>query len=191
VRAIRLGVVALMLFGTTSPARATTSPRTISRCNHTAANAFPSGKRVLAYFTAYDWWDNTPHGSGQIAFPGLHQTAGGVGTYANPITLAVGWCLDSTGEHPDYKPGTRFYVPAFRRYFRAEDECGDGSRPQAEACHVSEYQPIRFHQFDMWIDGRRHSAKSANAFMSSVTGLHYVIQNPPAGEPVTPGPMLR
>ena len=40
------------------------------------------------FLTFYGWWDNTPPG-GDIAFPRLHNTAGGRGTFADPITFAT------------------------------------------------------------------------------------------------------
>src|SRR2546423_11072578 len=40
------------------------------------------------FLTFFGWWDNTPPG-GDIAFPKLHNTAGGKGTFADPITFAT------------------------------------------------------------------------------------------------------
>jgi hypothetical protein len=45
---------------------------------------------TTAFTTAFTWFDNTPPGSGAICCSQVHQTAGGTGTYADPITLAVG-----------------------------------------------------------------------------------------------------
>ncbi|NUO55526.1 MAG: carbohydrate-binding protein, partial [Hamadaea sp.] len=39
------------------------------------------------FITFYGWYDNTPPG-GDIAYPQIHSTAGGKGTYADPITFA-------------------------------------------------------------------------------------------------------
>jgi hypothetical protein len=47
-----------------------------------------------AFFTFYGWWDNTPPG-GDIAYPKIHDTAGGAGSFADP-TLRGG-----AGRHQD------------------------------------------------------------------------------------------
>src|SRR5215216_6526313 len=61
-----------------------------------------STQPARAYLTGYTWWDNTPAGSAAIAHPVLHATAGGVGTYADPITVGY------TSAGPDIPYGTRF-----------------------------------------------------------------------------------
>ena len=48
-----------------------------------------------AYITAYTWFDNTPAGSPTISHPVLHKTAGGSGTYEDPVTIAVGHSLET------------------------------------------------------------------------------------------------
>jgi hypothetical protein len=45
--------------------------------------------RFVAYTTGYGYPDNTPAGNA-ISNPIIHSGAGGTGTYADPITLAVG-----------------------------------------------------------------------------------------------------
>lgn len=45
---------------------------------------------TTAYTTAFTWFDNTPPGSSAICCPRIHSTAGGTGTYADPITVAIG-----------------------------------------------------------------------------------------------------
>ena len=67
-----------------------------------------------AYVTFYGAKDNCPPG-GMIAFPSLHTSAGGTGTFADPITFA--------GAPLALPPGTRIYVPEVKRYFIMEDEC--------------------------------------------------------------------
>jgi hypothetical protein len=50
----------------------------------------PSNRTTFsAYITGYGWPDNTP-ASADISNPVIHQSAGGSGTYADPITIAVG-----------------------------------------------------------------------------------------------------
>ena len=60
----------------------------------TAASADPTN--VKAFMTLYGWADNSPPGP-VIAHPCLHSTAGGIGTFSNPVTFAtdvseLGWC---------------------------------------------------------------------------------------------------
>lgn len=101
----------------------------------TASASAPVSKSIPSYTTAYDYWDNTPPGSAAISDPVLHHTAGGSGTYANPVTVAVGHSLATGHDVLDYRKGTRFYVPNVRRYFIVEDTCGDGPKPQNGPCH--------------------------------------------------------
>ena len=64
--------------------------------------------------TFYGWTDNTPP-SDAISHSVLHSTAGGVGTYADPITFAT-----APSEWP---PGTILYVPFLQKYVIMEDTC--------------------------------------------------------------------
>ena len=65
--------------------------------------------------------DNCPPG-GDIAHPTIHKEAGGVGTYADPITFA--------GASKALPPGTIIYVHSahVQRYAIMEDDCEVGSR---------------------------------------------------------------
>src|SRR5438270_12522087 len=66
------------------------------------------------FLTFYGWWDNTPPG-GDISFPQIHDTAGGKGTFANPITSAT-----ATAE---LKPCTKAWLSRVRWYFMMEASC--------------------------------------------------------------------
>jgi hypothetical protein len=66
------------------------------------------------YCTSYGWLDNSPPGAA-IAYPQIHSTAGGVGTYANPVTFAT--------DENELKPGTIVYVAYLKKYFIMEDDC--------------------------------------------------------------------
>jgi hypothetical protein len=90
------------------PARV--SPSTV------AAPPAPSGITLFVPVTFYGAADNDPPGSTAIEFPQLHRTAGGTGTYADPITFA-------TAYEDTYPPGTRIYVPHLKKYFVMEDSC--------------------------------------------------------------------
>ena len=58
--------------------------------------------------------DNSPPGNA-ISYPTIHSSAGGVGTYADPITFAT--------DKKEYPPGTILYVPFIEKYVIMEDDC--------------------------------------------------------------------
>lgn len=68
----------------------------------------------VTFFGAYD---NDPSGSQAISNPVIHKLAGGVGSYADPLTFAS---PSGTGAYP---VGTRIYVPMLQKYFIREDVC--------------------------------------------------------------------
>lgn len=130
---------------------------------------------TTGFITGYTIHDNDPAGSKAIAYSSawegraVHSEAGGIGTYADPITLAalVG----------DYAPGTRFYLPHVKRYFVLEDTCADCGQK-------SEW-------IDMWIGGElSDSAAATTRCAESLTGYHAFEVHPPAGRPVVTGPLF-
>jgi hypothetical protein len=159
-----------------------------------------------AYTTVYGWWDNTPPGSSDIAFPAsdypgitLHNLAGGVGTYADPASLAVGWSLNTSThvETPDFPAGTRFYVPNMRHYFIVEDECGDyttgGTLPQFEPCHSLTQAPAGSQIWiDMWGGGQGVTSGQSDTAENNMTPdvPVLVIQNPNANYSVVSGDLI-
>lgn len=165
-----------------------TPPKAPPASPSTSAQApAPSGQRsIQAYLTGYSYFDNTPPGSAEISHPILHQTAGGTGTYADPITLAVGHSIVNGRDLLDWPAGTRFYVPNLRRYFIAEDTCGDGSSPQDGACHVG-YPATATSWLDLWIGGEGGTADGADSCMNSITDVWTVLVNPPSTYPTDAG----
>ena len=161
-----------------------TNTSTNSSTNTTNPPLAPGEIRYSAYTTGYGWPDNTPPG-GAVSNPILHHTAGGIGTFKNPITLAVGHSIVSGKDTLDYPAGTKFYIPAFRRYFVVEDTCGDGSLPQNGPCHVSS-EPGHV-QLDIWVGGQGASTAAVYNCESHITGVHVVIQNPASTYAVVPG----
>ncbi len=158
------------------------------------ATAPAASERVIktAFVTGYSWFDNTPAGSAAISHPVLHRTAGGTGTYADPITVAVGHSLATGRDVLDYRAGTRLYVPHLRRYFIVEDTCGDGPTPQKLPCHAVTGAPSGT---TTWIDvyiggGPTSTAGAAAACASKVTGLRTMIVNPRSTYVVVKGPIL-
>lgn len=132
-----------------------------------------------AFFTFYGWWDNTPPG-GDIAYPKIHDTAGGVGSYTDPITFAA-----ATAAAP---AGTKIWVPRVKKYFIMEDGCDEcnqdwnGAGPNGG--------PKLYH-FDLWLGGQGGNPFDAINCEDALT--HYntdgsatledVVIDPPSTEP--------
>lgn len=150
-----------------------------------------SSERVVttAYTTAYTWHDNTPAGSAIISHPILHKTAGGTGTYADPITIAVGHSKATGQSVLDFPAGTRIYLPNVRRYFIVEDTCGDGNDPQNGPCHqgVNANGTNSTIWIDMWIGGESMSASGADNCAAKVTDVHTAVFDPASNYAVAPG----
>jgi hypothetical protein len=151
-----------------------------------AAAAPVGGQQIQAYLTGYSYFDNTPAGSPSISHPQVHRTAGGSGTYDDPITVAVGHSKAGGGDTLDWAAGTRFYVPSIKRYLIVEDTCGDGDSPQDGACHTG-FPSSASTWLDVWVDGRDGSSSSAGDCMGRLTGVHPVVVDPGPGLPVTTG----
>jgi hypothetical protein len=133
--------------------------------------------------TGYGWWDNTPAGSSEISNPVLHQSAGGTGTYADPITVAVPYHCSGGSGCLQWPAGTRFYLPSLQRYLIVEDTCGDGgpdSCPDSTGNHL-----------DVWVGGRSLSHAASDACEERITGTTTAVLNPAAGLAVTPGDICR
>jgi Ni/Co efflux regulator RcnB len=150
------------------------------------------GIDIEAYTTGYGWPDNTPPG-GAISNPVIHQTAGGTGTYADPITLAVGHSITNGIDTLDYPAGTIFYIPNVRRYFIVEDTCGDGSDPQAGPCNVG-FPSDTTAWVDMWVGGQGGNTSAVlncESFLTDTNGdAHLIIENPASDYVVVSGPLF-
>jgi len=142
--------------------------------------------RFTAYNTFYGYPDNTPPNSADIALPVIHSQAGGTGTYADPITAAVGHVISGGKDTPDYPAGTKFYVPDLRRYFIVEDLCGDGNNPQNGPCHKDTDHPGVI-QIDLWVGGVGQNANPTIACEDALTGLHLMIEHPAPNYAVVSG----
>lgn len=141
---------------------------------------------MMAYLTGYSYWDNTPPGSAAIARPIIHREAGGVGTYEDPITLAVGHSIIGSVQRLDFPAGTRFYFPELRRYAIVEDVCGDGPRPQDGPCHIG-HNDLPW--LDIYVGGEVLGASAATSCMYAIGGVQQVIRNPSRGYPVIAAPL--
>jgi hypothetical protein len=121
------------------------------------------GTAQTAYVTGYGWPDNSPPGP---LTSGPRGTAGGIGTFADPITLAVGY----TGKlhTPDVPYGTKFYEPNVRRYFVVDDTCSNCHRtPRNASIWV-----------DMWVGGDGTNDAAVMACENKLTGNHKIIRDP-------------
>ncbi|MGO4908107.1 hypothetical protein ACEN2J_07210 [Pseudorhodobacter sp. W20_MBD10_FR17] len=137
-----------------------------------------------AYLTGYSFWDNTPPGSAAIARPVIHRRAGGTGTYGDPITIAVGYRLVNGSAQLDFRAGTRFYIPALKRYAIVEDICGDGNQPHLTGCHRGKNGAP---WLDIYVGGQSAGRGASNACMRRITGMKKIIMNPRKGYAVEPG----
>ena len=142
--------------------------------------------RFTAYLTGYGHHDNTPAGS-RISDATIHPTAGGTGTYRDPITLAVGHSIVNGKDMLDIAAGTRFYVPNLRKYFIVEDTCGDGDSPQNGPCHTGFEGRV---WLDLWVGGGTATPDELASCEAAITGERLVIQDPDANYAVTEGPIL-
>ncbi|MCI0155065.1 hypothetical protein [Dermacoccus nishinomiyaensis] len=114
--------------------------------------------------TFYGGPDNDPAGSTAIKYPRIHTRAGGIGTYADPITFAApnktfGWL----------QPGTKIYVPKMHKYFVMEDSCA--------ACNSLWKRNPQIKRVDLWA-GAHASAACEAQFTGDARQLHTIIVDP-------------
>ena len=139
-----------------------------------------------AYLTFYGYWDNTPPGSA-IAYPQIHQTAGGTGTYADPITFAT--------DKSELAPGTIIYVPRVKKYFIMEDDCEECDADWSG--HGPDGGPDLWH-FDLWLGGQGGNAMDAIDCEDALTQsnangtpfLEAAVIDPPSNETYDPTPIF-
>jgi hypothetical protein len=139
-----------------------------------AAAPASQGKQITIWLTGYSWQDNTPPGSSVVGEPILHKEAGGTGTFADPITVAVPGVQGST----TLKAGTKFYLPTVQRYVIAEDS-GAAPPPSQTDTHL-----------DMWIDGRDGTKAATDDCEDQFTGKVPGLVNPGPNMPVMAGPIF-
>jgi len=132
----------------------------------------PSAKYVTHELTFYGWPDNSPPGAG-IALPQIHTKAGGVGTYADPITFAT--------DPRELPAGTRLYIPMIQKYAIMEDTCA--------AC-IADWSSGKRH-VDVWMNSDSTNSENLRSCQHSWTRPAAEIEiNPPPGRPVTTGPLF-
>lgn len=131
-------------------------------------------KQLTIWLTGYSWQDNTPPGSSIVGEPVLHKEAGGTGTFADPITVAV----PGHQGKMDWQPGTKFYLPSVQRYVIVEDS-GAAKPPSGDDTHL-----------DMWIGGQDGTKATTDACENQLTGNVPAQANPAGNLPVMAGPIF-
>jgi hypothetical protein len=135
-----------------------------------------SGTSKQVQVTFYGSYDNDPKGSLAIAHPVIHQTAGGVGTYADPLTFA------SPAGNGQYPFGQIIYVPSVQKYFIREDECAV-SWTAPNGCGAVT-------MVDLYVGNSSSSQSVVNCEDSlTIDGTSTIIVNPDPNRVVDPKPI--
>ena len=144
-----------------------------------SSSAEAAGTTRNSLVTLYGWPDNSPPGA-DIAYPDIHQAAGGEGTYADPVTFAT--------DKSELAPGTIVYYPYLHRYFIMEDDCTEcdedwtGQGPDGG--------PGQYH-IDLWIGGQGGNSNDVINCEDALTqNSSEIISDPPATEPVDTTPLF-
>ncbi len=107
-------------------------------------------------------------------YPTVHNLAGGIGTYGDPITFA--------SQKDEFRPGQRIYIPVLRRYFMKEDWCS--------TCYTRKDHKW---QTDLWI-GKLSQAQLNSTDPNDAINWWFrtaIIINPPRGLQVNTSPLKR
>jgi 3D (Asp-Asp-Asp) domain-containing protein len=139
-----------------------------------------AGESMSVYATFYGWADNSPPG-GAIAYPKsdgyptVHETAGGDGSYADPITFAT--------DKSEFPVGTILYVPFIEKYVVMEDDCVecDSDWTSAHKWHI-----------DLWMNSNgTENASSLASCEDRWTRTSTPVEiDPPTDRAVTPSPLF-
>jgi hypothetical protein len=135
------------------------------------------GTTTTVDVTFYGAYDNDPKGSTDISNPVLHQKAGGVGTFADPLTFA-----SPTGSG-EYAIGAKIYVPLVQKYYIREDTCAV-SWTAPNGCGAVSH-------VDLYV-GNPSDSQAVVQCEESLTpsgGKASIIVNPPATLTVDPNPI--
>ncbi|HEX3261114.1 MAG TPA: hypothetical protein VHS35_21540 [Pseudonocardia sp.] len=133
----------------------------------------PQAIRQQVEVTFYAAADNDPAGSAEIAYPNSrHTSAGGTGTYADPLSLAT--------DPREIRPGVIVYYPTIQKYFVMEDDCAE--------C-IDDWSADRKPHVDLWMSTTADPAVQNCEAALTPDGLDTIIVNPPADLPVDPKPL--
>jgi hypothetical protein len=148
------------------------------------ASTSPGSTTGSYYVTLYGWPDNSPPG-GAIAYPKgdrnptLHDTAGGTGTYADPVTYAT--------DKAELPIGTRVYYAFLKKYFIMEDDCAECD--QDWTGHGPDGGP-NFHHIDLWVGGQGGNDNKVLDCEDALTQQGTLIVDPPSDESVDTTPLF-
>jgi len=132
----------------------------------------PQTIRQQVEVTFYAAADNDPAGSAEIAYPNSrHTSAGGTGTYADPLSLAT--------DPREIRPGVIVYYPTVQKYFVMEDDCED--------C-ITEWGASRRPHVDLWLGAAGNGLLACEEKLTPAGRVPLEI-NPPADRPVDPAPL--
>jgi hypothetical protein len=166
--AVAVGALAVVLAGCSQ------APEPQPQAQPPASPAPGGPNQLTIWLTGYSWQDNTPPGSSTVGEPVLHKEAGGQGTFADPITVAVPGHQGAMA----WQPGTKFYLPSVQRYVIVEDS-GAAKQPAGTDTHL-----------DMWIDGQSGTKQATDDCENTFTGRVPAQVNPPGNLPVMAGPIF-
>lgn len=166
-------VVVLVTGACTTATVVPEAPPAGTRSEAPVAPITASGTAQVAV-TFYGAPDNDPPGSTDIAYPNSrHGSAGGAGTYSDPITLAT--------DPRELPSGSVVYIPILRKYFVMEDDC--------EEC-INEWGASRHPHLDLWMGAIGGADLLACEDTLTPTGLTTVEVNPGVDRPVDPRPLF-
>ena len=175
VTALALGSLLVLGAAQTAATAATAAPAHPAP----AAKAKATTTTTKMYVTLYGALDNTPPGSTDIAYPVIHSSAGGTGTYSDPVTFAT--------DKAELPVGTRVYYPYLKKYFIMEDDCTEcdqdwtGQGPDGGP---------HYRHIDLWAGDSTDNAILACEDSLTQDGQVPVIVDPPSGEPVDTKPIF-
>jgi 3D (Asp-Asp-Asp) domain-containing protein len=145
-----------------------------------AAADASSGRTQTVYMTFYGWPDNSPPGAAiaypkSDGFPTVHETAGGTGTYDDPITFAT--------DKAEFPVGTLLFAPVIEKYLVMEDDCAE--------CDTDWTSSQKWH-IDVWMNS--NATDDSNAVLGCedrwTQSTTVVEVNPPPGRPATAPPLF-
>ena len=134
---------------------------------------WPQAVQRKVQVTYYAAADNDPPGSADIAYPNSrHTTAGGTGTYADPLSLAT--------DPREIRPGVLVYYPPVQKYFVMEDDCAE--------C-IDDWSTNRTPHVDLWTSATADRAVQNCEAALTPDDPDTIIVNPPANLPVDLKPL--
>jgi hypothetical protein len=157
---------------TSAAATPTAAPATSSPAA-TPTGAAPSVSRKVEV-TFYAAADNDPPGSAEIAYPNSrHTSAGGIGTVADPLSLAT--------DPREIRPGVLVYYPPIQKYFVMEDDCAE--------C-IDDWQVKHIPHVDLWMSNSSDPVVQNCEAALTPDDPDTIIVNPPTNLPVDPKPLF-